>query len=98
MLRPRSYRHDTLFPYTTLFRARGNARGRWLQNFQKFRPAISERADAGTFTRKREGNEELAGLRLRNAVAEMAECGDGHVDFGYRSEEHTSELQSLMRT
>src|SRR3546814_10880999 len=69
---PRSTRTDTLFPYTTLFRARG-------------------------------------GLARQHAAQERGAAGPGMLAFGEhaikfadgegreRSEEHTSELQSLMR-
>src|SRR3546814_17847998 len=60
---PRSTRTDTLFPYTTLFRSAGIAKGLWPQSFQP----------AGDY-------------KLISSV-----CGQ------WRSEEHTSELQSLMR-
>src|SRR3546814_9504303 len=83
---PRSTRPDTLFPYTTLFRS-----------------ARIERIDTAVAT--------LHDVRVRLAWAPGADTGElslqaGRVDapdLGYhyrdlrRSEEHTSELQSLMR-
>src|SRR3546814_5985262 len=84
---PRSTRTDTLFPYTTLFRSDrrcpfGLRGGRRLAR-QRDRP----RARRGA------GND-LPGLRRaddRNREIGRAE------GFAIRSEEHTSELQSLMR-
>src|SRR3546814_5982073 len=79
---PRSTRTDTLFPYTTLFRSQ----------------AVPGRtARRGTVVAAH------ADVRLRarapGALA-AAGAGDGRlpaVHAGLRSEEHTSELQSLMR-
>src|SRR3546814_10033822 len=83
---PRSTRTDTLFPYTTLFRSfavPGALAGR----------GVAGERDAG-----------------RRGVAHIAEHHRLHIDRGapfggdriqaaidLRSEEHTSELQSLMR-
>src|SRR3546814_4113732 len=79
---PRSTRTDTLFPYTTLFRSALRH-----QPHQATGPAHSQSdraaADGGT------------GLdRQAAAPAVDARRVSG---FGQRSEEHTSELQSLMR-
>src|SRR3546814_1131279 len=92
---PRSTRTDTLFPYTTLVRS--HAKGR---------PAIGIQGDAGEG-----GGVEVAGLR--EVLAEMRatavlarqrrhgdDLGDRELALQVdpvRSEEHTSELQSLMR-
>src|SRR3546814_8446862 len=84
-LPPRSTRTDTLFPYTTLFRSREHQAG------------------------QRKHVEEPAPRRPRIAplvqVVEVSDCAApgqfvlhraaGAIDA--RSEEHTSELQSLMR-
>src|SRR3546814_4733165 len=92
---PRSTRTDTLFPYTTLFRSEL----RWLEYGQRLR--LQQRniaaADSGS----------VAQALLARAWDAAAVCG---VDLGAlrtgapmptrrtrRSEEHTSELQSLMR-
>src|SRR3546814_12562466 len=72
---PRSTRTDTLFPYTTLFRSRGDAVAR-----RQLDHDVSPRAG-----RDRDAQWEALLGRHRDAV-------DPH-----RSEEHTSELQSLMR-
>src|SRR3546814_1242383 len=83
---PISTRTDTLFPYTTLFRSLSDlgARGRLLRlALQLLGPAYrSARPSAKARTREDRDHPRLrAGLARRTA----------------RSEEHTSELQSLMR-
>src|SRR3546814_10794967 len=80
---PRSTRTDTLFPYTTLFRSAvaGTGRAEPLHHQRAVRPGA-------------------AGARLhRRAGAGRADAGaDGsRTPARTRSEEHTSELQSLMR-
>src|SRR3546814_3005309 len=87
---PRSTRTDTLFPYTTLFRSRSKGR-------ERCRPAEPRealpppcQASAGLF------------LEARVQQAEMWQSDLGRVAAPaqpslLRSEEHTSELQSLMR-
>src|SRR3546814_3306839 len=85
---PRSTRTDTLFPYTTLFRSRRSPeRG---QNPVAGLPdqflgnAVPVAAPAAAARRAWAGSAARTRLRCR--------C-----DRGDRSEEHTSELQSLMR-
>src|SRR3546814_10200075 len=80
---PRSTRTDTLFPYTTLFRS-GAAR--------RHPARADERGDYGE-----------AGIGLLHRARSGADTGmvppaprAGRAG-GARSEEHTSELQSLMR-
>src|SRR3546814_3919536 len=96
---PRSTRTDTLFPYTTLFRSRrlavrlafGGARcgaaavgGEWFDGLRGV-----ERRGAGAGPRQR-----AAGRERRRDRPAAGGAGPGG---GGRSEEHTSELQSLMR-
>src|SRR3546814_1459740 len=81
---PRSTRTDTLFPYTTLFRSfpLGGIVG-------KVDAALLQRM------RKHEGTKEGDVGKVgphRNDAG-----GRDHADAVERSEEHTSELQSLMR-
>src|SRR3546814_2871933 len=83
---PRSTRTDTLFPYTTLFRSSPNMLAQ---------PTEQETLDAFTSMYLPEvfGTEEgdlAPGETARQALARISRAV-------YRSEEHTSELQSLMR-
>src|SRR3546814_1687003 len=85
---PRSTRTDTLFPYTTLCRSADRRRGRFHPHRNRVRYAQLQGRDHG-----REG----ARTRPwpRSATDDLA-----HADRSVgaqRSEEHTSELQSLMR-
>src|SRR3546814_1089088 len=78
---PRSTRTDTLFPYTTLFRS---APGMPLSEFTRARDRVrSMLAIADSYS---------AFDRTAGALAEQR-----HQEGEDRSEEHTSELQSLMR-
>src|SRR3546814_4824498 len=78
---PRSTRTDTLFPYTTLFRSACDTNIPWVRLGLK--PASKK---SGCF----------------GAIFTLFTVRAGGIDNGYekgagRSEEHTSELQSLMR-
>src|SRR3546814_15153827 len=108
---PRSTRSDTLCPYTTLFRpvpaarkartpGRENARcppysdrrahDRWPEARRRLRTAdIRTVRPAGVGGMTYMSSEEL--------TARLVECGYCIVPDVLRSEEHTSELQSLMR-
>src|SRR3546814_10285193 len=88
---PRSTRTDTLFPYTTLFRSGGPADaagmvrgGRWARH---------RAAGAGDLDGDRQP---LCGHEHQPRDTGVVRIPAAAVDFG-RSEEHTSELQSLMR-
>src|SRR3546814_5680948 len=84
---PRSTRTDTLFPYTTLFRS-----AEFFQFAPQFGNGATAEPDAG-----REGLiGEVQHLRHRDHATEFAKRGLSSVGM-LRSEEHTSELQSLMR-
>src|SRR3546814_8300205 len=80
---PRSTRTDTLFPYPTLFRSGFglSLSKRWMQRLSGLQRAITARWS----TRQ----------RLTTRSRPLRGCGG----FGHRtrSEEHTSELQSLIR-
>src|SRR3546814_2343014 len=84
---PRSTRTDTLFPYTTLFRSR-----------RLLPPGPPLLLRHGRLRRHRRG---AVALQAKNAKS--ARCGRqtwisrGLRSNSGRSEEHTSELQSLMR-
>src|SRR3546814_2203543 len=82
---PRSTRTDTLFPYTTLFRSVRECGSR--QPPSATGPLRSDDhqtsgARSDATTQERDGRD---GTRVRRRLR------------GHRSEEHTSELQSLMR-
>src|SRR3546814_19853924 len=101
---PRSTRTDTLFPYTTLFRSRGIEAAfrtflrfpqlpEWLQNFGVL--ANYTYIDHGTelpeaLAETLPGQQRIAGVS--NHIANASVFYENQ-----RSEEHTSELQSLMR-
>src|SRR3546814_9013199 len=84
---PRSTRTDTLFPYTTLFRS--------------LRRRISAAAGKPQMARSGRKIDHYPGFGLLEHIDRQA-CaqeltGDVDVQRTVRSEEHTSELQSLMR-
>src|SRR3546814_6146632 len=79
---PRSTRTDTLFPYPTLFRS--------LSGIPRSGRPSAPRLYA------REWHPVLSGVRPRDQLGVMDERRDQGRHRG-RSEEHTSELQSLMR-
>src|SRR3546814_8143952 len=96
---PRSTRTDTLFPYTTLFRSPVLAADR-----DRHRP----RRQLEGVERQVRGKHVLLEFLVAERVAEhivepfLARCADAdaverHAAIVGRSEEHTSELQSLMR-
>src|SRR3546814_1338500 len=107
---PRSTRTDTLFPYTTLFRSGDGAEARLIRNGSEPMsttytldtstsratptPAPMKRLTVPAIG-KRKGGEPL--VMLTAYTARMAQLLDPHCDMLLRSEEHTSELQSLMR-
>src|SRR3546814_1929786 len=89
---PRSTRTDTLFPYTTLFRSRHGGRdagGR--------RHIMSDWLDQDDLRQLAEADPSLKSL---NTIlhGEADSPLSGRLQFLDRSEAHTSELQSLMRT
>src|SRR3546814_10362085 len=86
---PRSTRTDTLFPYTTLFRSRAHP----------VRVATAAAVVGNPFAGRYEQNLIWFQERMR-AVGRRLSCMLLEVidrDAVERSEEHTSELQSLMR-
>src|SRR3546814_6481306 len=82
---PRSTRTDTLFPDTTLFRSRPRDRGR-----SPLRPGGDPRPSPPQFARE-------APDGRRAPIPGRLGCGVWTTPPDTRSEEHTSELQSLMR-
>src|SRR3546814_10536749 len=97
---PISTRTDTLFPYTTLFRSLGDARlhARPLPLVEQpsgvpdLKPGG---ADVHLVVGQHEADPLVGGQRLAERHA-LRGVGGGDV-VSPRSEEHTSELQSLMR-
>src|SRR3546814_1851088 len=84
---PRSTRTDTLFPDTTLFRSEA-ARQAWHRQMAGVRRLLGLDARAGVRANAPETRDRAGAARHLHAAA----LGTGTV----RSEEHTSELQSLM--
>src|SRR3546814_3930957 len=87
---PRSTRTDTLFPYTTLFRSPAQIlpRARAAGGFEEQRvdPGVNEIIfECGV----------VLEVHLAPPLRDLVERRLGDVEM--RSEEHTSELQSLMR-
>src|SRR3546814_4706242 len=95
---PRSTRTDTLFPYTTLFRS---ARaGLWAGRLPA--PCCGSRRVPSRGGRGENRDGDRAGRQggRRGAPAlqvDMRACKHASINEAERSEEHTSELQSLMR-
>src|SRR3546814_1618614 len=90
---PRSTRTDTLFPYTTLFRSRGRVPGLRRDHRATPRYDRSDRPGRPAF-----------GIHIPTVRNSMASIESDALRARFemmtsrsRSEEHTSELQSLMR-
>src|SRR3546814_8670521 len=90
---PRSTRTDTLFPYTTLFRSIGKLLQKMFETVRRLKGGDSPGADAATH-RSRSGPR--GGVRSLQSTLKAEDVEDAF-GKGARSEEHTSELQSLMR-
>src|SRR3546814_4201248 len=78
---PRSTRTDTLFPYTTLFRS-------------CLPPRVDQRQQVG---RRDRGARDPDPEGRQRVLDRRGDCGGHGNRAALRSEEHTSELQSLMR-
>src|SRR3546814_10585420 len=106
---PRSTRTDTLFPYTTLFRsakriAKGAPQVEWaVFGWMASLPLTQRDMMAGFHLRR---HELISILLMRVGAVRrplLRSCGRARREVRYaiarryRSEEHTSELQSLMR-
>src|SRR3546814_7459669 len=83
---PRSTRTDTLFPYTTLFRSALRSLARRGRQSRGDRRRTQLRAFGQT-----------AGRTFRRVHARLGLFPESLLNGRRRSEEHTSELQSLMR-
>src|SRR3546814_8047766 len=86
---PRSTRTDTLFPYTTLFRSVHEIGG------VRLRPRPAGRQPASVLRRRRRRRADHD--PVRRAGLHQRAHGRAARDRPCRSEEHTSELQSIMR-
>src|SRR3546814_2146534 len=85
---PRSTRTDTLFPYTTLFRSGGANAVTVTESADSVTVAVGFLLHELTVTRRAPSVPTAASTRA---------VGTGSTSEATRSEEHTSELQSLMR-
>src|SRR3546814_8021112 len=99
---PRSTRTDTLFPYTTLFRSNAVSFRPPLQTTHvKNAVLVQDRGHIGFGNVISEAGilEDHAGVHGRGKLFPPCDnsVGEGFDRFLGRSEEHTSELQSLMR-
>src|SRR3546814_6167509 len=97
---PRSTRTDTLFPYTTLFRSPAVARATEEGRAEQQREGGDQQPEADV-VHPRECHVGRADHQRHEPVAEAADHRRHHHEEDHdepvRSEEHTSELQSLMR-
>src|SRR3546814_7882637 len=108
---PRSTRTDTLFPYTTLFRSlsrneppepgRKGSPATCMSQFYRF--SEYRKSPRRVFFDRGELNQ-LLSLYSRNVASgewrdyAIDQIGGSAIFSVFRSEEHTSELQSIMRT
>src|SRR3546814_10574805 len=94
---PRSTRTATLFPYTTLFRSPASSGEDDLAEHV----ALSHRGEALTGLVHRDGavdqRTRTRGVEELGQRRQLGPGAHGGADHAERSEEHTSELQSLMR-
>src|SRR3546814_2273529 len=97
---PRLTRPDTLFPYTTLFRSRpgmvepGTPRTRPHRGRRGRRAEAADPGPAAVSVVRGRGHGQWRHRRRHGGAARRAAARDR---LPARSEEHTSELQSLMR-
>src|SRR3546814_7845155 len=88
---PRSTRTDTLVPYTTLFRSVTDEVRNVVRYTLENRKITDVEDDASLLIRSEEGS------TLRSGISNEITYDTRDSRFDPRSEEHTSELQSLMR-
>src|SRR3546814_10294622 len=88
---PRSTRTDTLFPYTTLCRSRLGGSGSLSEQFAALNQRLNEGQVFGSRSLQLKQGDLVIGNELKASSISVS------LDNGSRSEEHTSELQSLMR-
>src|SRR3546814_10428894 len=101
---PRSTLTDTLFPYTTLFRSPAYRRKRDKLSFRS--PVVFHNQRLIRTNLQKHGHDHSISSQIRsfyiNFIGYAASVcqrrnARTHVGHPFRSEEHTSELQSLMR-
>src|SRR3546814_6395294 len=92
---PRSTRTDTLFPYTTLFRSSGPHRGSGHTGGQHLQRPLHRRPEDRSGNGGRVFQSEFRPVRNGHRRNDLR--ADDETAAEDRSEEHTSELQSLMR-
>src|SRR3546814_2608806 len=93
---PRSTRTDTLFPYTTLFRSLLHSN--FSQSFPNLSSCGSMRRDLGKMISGAKRPRSAGPMRAyASRAARLTRILMSQKDEPNRSEEHTSELQSLMR-
>src|SRR3546814_9532262 len=101
-LPPRSTRTDTLLPYTTRFRPPGAVRP-GVHGGESLADRRGHHVEAAAGRGRRTGGDHVTAAVREVADGEhqidhdVAEVQQSHPDRTFRSEEHTSELQSLMR-
>src|SRR3546814_3963575 len=93
---PRSTRTDTLFPYTTLFRSCLPPSGEAVVTGGTWAIALRQVAPRRTGTQHPEDAVQHAPIIDARHPSRLV--GQQRLDHAPRSEEHTSELQSLMRS
>src|SRR3546814_6320181 len=92
---PRSTRTDTLFPYTTLFRSRAPAAAHRHRAGRVAAAGVRRPGDGRAGAAEPGQERDRVDARHSRGQARAARGRPG--EPGRRSEEHTSELQSLMR-
>src|SRR3546814_10055459 len=96
---PRTTRTDTLFPYTTLFRSdlSDTIRSGPRHGDCVFRIALEFRTALGRASTQEDMEIGTLGISAHECLREQHKLGPLSPGVRGRSEEHTSELQSLMR-
>src|SRR3546814_6246597 len=96
---PRVTRTDTLFPYTTLFRSVPRIWWSWAKRRSTFKGDLQARFDRPLARLDFPEVMVLLDISRRRIAPSAAFEGSGYLrsPISRRSEEHTSELQSLMR-
>src|SRR3546814_10321751 len=96
---PRSTRTDTRFPYTTLFRSTPHwpSQGEKVPTRKFLEMSWDSAGATGGFRLRQPLDLSSDRLELRTILDARYRAADVRVRLGDKSEEHTSELQSLMR-